>query len=80
MIESIHYVFVHEKNVEKLISTSDNKVYQAIFAPLIIASQTEGVLCVLEDKTKKRSMNANLLKQIREVEIFRKYWRWHSSA
>ncbi|HBG2316505.1 TPA: sporulation-associated two-component system sensor histidine kinase [Clostridioides difficile] len=61
LIESIHYVFVHEKNAEKLISTSDNKVYQAIFAPLIIASQTEGVLCVLEDKTKKKEYERKLI-------------------
>ncbi|HBE9323694.1 TPA: sporulation-associated two-component system sensor histidine kinase [Clostridioides difficile] len=61
LIESINYVFVYEKNVEKLISTSDNKVYQAIFAPLIIASQTEGVLCVLEDKTKKKEYERKLI-------------------
>lgn len=61
LIESIHSVFDNEKNVEKFINTSDNKVYQAIFAPLIIASQIEGVLCVLKDKTKKKEYEHKLI-------------------
>ncbi|MCC0631652.1 MULTISPECIES: ATP-binding protein [unclassified Clostridioides] len=70
LIESINYVFINKKNIEKFIDTSDNKVYQAIFAPLIIATQIEGVLCVLKDKTKKKEYERKFIEANKRSEDF----------
>lgn len=70
LIESINYVFINKKNIEKFIETSDNKVYQAIFAPLIIATQIEGALCVLKDKTKKKEYERKFIEANKRSEDF----------
>ncbi|MDB0438212.1 ATP-binding protein [Clostridioides difficile] len=70
LIESINYVFINKKNIEKFVDTSDNKVYQAIFAPLIIATHIEGVLCVLKDKTKKKEYERKLIEANKRSEDF----------
>ncbi|MDK2562818.1 ATP-binding protein [Romboutsia sedimentorum] len=59
-IKNIDDSFKFNKNIEDMIFTEDNKVFQSIFTPLVIKNETQGTLCILIDKTKKKEFEKKI--------------------
>ena len=70
LIKNIDHILDTETSIQDFIYTIDNKVYQAIFAPLIIKSKLEGVLCILIDKTKKKEFEEKIIEANERYENF----------
>lgn len=70
LLNNIDYVFDNKSNTEDYIYAINNKSYQAIFAPLVIKNETEGALCILIDKTKKKEFEQKIIEANARYENF----------
>lgn len=70
LIVNIEKVFETKANSNEFIYTNDGRIYQAIFAPLVINQEIQGALCILIDKTKKKEFEEKIIEANQRYESF----------
>ena len=68
--ESIDYVLEKQEIKVDISYFNNDKVYKTIFAPLVIDSKCEGVVCILIDETKKLEFENEILEANERYENF----------
>lgn len=70
LINNIENVLNTEKNMKSFIYSTNDKVYQATFAPLLIKDEIKGALCILIDKTTEKAFEKEITETNLRYESF----------
>ncbi|RDY29795.1 PAS domain-containing protein [Romboutsia weinsteinii] len=70
LINNIENVLSTEENMKSFIYSTNDKVYQATFAPLLIKDEIKGALCILIDKTTEKAFEKEITETNLRYESF----------